>query len=350
MLFMELFKINNEDTKTRIEIFDFFKGGSVLLVLLHHVGIPGGKYILAFHMPLFFILSGYIYEHTKTIENKTSFLFFRQKAEKILIPYLGFEFINLLLSLILVAEKINLLKAFISIFFCINSNEYMGISLRLWFLPCIFVSEIWFYWIVKFIGEKKVRYFIPLFFFLASRMLNLVMTFRLPFTLDISLMATGFILCGYYLCPIVKKIEKTISIRLSRFMFVMCFVFFGISAYLNERLLMYIDEYGNYFLAIISALTGSYLFLWTLKRIYKEIRNGKIYNYILFLGRNSLLFFPIHLILLFVTEKIIKRMGLNMWWIKLIIVGIVCIPVINFVRIYLPFLSGQRVCRNKEKA
>ena len=32
----------------------------MMLVLLHHCGVPGKEYILAFHMPFFFFLSGMV--------------------------------------------------------------------------------------------------------------------------------------------------------------------------------------------------------------------------------------------------------------------------------------------------
>ena len=43
----------------RVELIDFLRGGAMILVLLHHSGFPLGKWILAFHMPFFFMLSGY---------------------------------------------------------------------------------------------------------------------------------------------------------------------------------------------------------------------------------------------------------------------------------------------------
>ena len=48
----------------RIEYIDYFKGGAILLVLLHHCGILS-SYILAFHMQLFFFFTGLLYGNKK---------------------------------------------------------------------------------------------------------------------------------------------------------------------------------------------------------------------------------------------------------------------------------------------
>lgn len=47
------------DGRQRDALVDFLRGAAMLLVLLHHSGCPLGPYILAFHMPHFFVLSGY---------------------------------------------------------------------------------------------------------------------------------------------------------------------------------------------------------------------------------------------------------------------------------------------------
>jgi hypothetical protein len=66
-LFKRYFCISGDYSK-RIEVFDFYRGLAVLLVLIQHAGIPYGKIILAFHMPLFFVLSGYMQYETGSCE------------------------------------------------------------------------------------------------------------------------------------------------------------------------------------------------------------------------------------------------------------------------------------------
>ena len=71
------------NNKQRIEWIDMAKGYGIILVILGHCDIPlFTDYIYAFHIPLFFFLSGYVY----TI--KDSFVIFSyNKVRKMIIPY-----------------------------------------------------------------------------------------------------------------------------------------------------------------------------------------------------------------------------------------------------------------------
>ena len=54
-----LFHIKSNGVSSRIAYLDFIRGIIILLVLYHHSDAPYGRYILQFHMPALFILSGY---------------------------------------------------------------------------------------------------------------------------------------------------------------------------------------------------------------------------------------------------------------------------------------------------
>lgn len=45
----------------RNEEIELIRGAAMILVFIHHAGFPLGHYILGFHMPFFFLLSGYLY-------------------------------------------------------------------------------------------------------------------------------------------------------------------------------------------------------------------------------------------------------------------------------------------------
>lgn len=62
--------------KRRIEWIDQLRGMAVILVILHHAGLRGfGRFILAFHMPLFFFISGLLFDLTNA-EQYSCKLFF----------------------------------------------------------------------------------------------------------------------------------------------------------------------------------------------------------------------------------------------------------------------------------
>ena len=97
----------------RVHYLDYAKGIAIILVVLGHIFSEGNikTYIYSFHMPLFFIISGYLFNYS----NLNSFKeFIYKRINGILIPYCTFSIINilgyyLLSRLSLIALKTNLL-------------------------------------------------------------------------------------------------------------------------------------------------------------------------------------------------------------------------------------------------
>lgn len=92
---IRLFRVKSNVIEGRIQILDYIRGMAILLVLLHHSGVPGGDWILAFYMPLLFFISGYT-DFLRKREWK--FLdYIRTRFMRLMVPYFLFELANLLL-------------------------------------------------------------------------------------------------------------------------------------------------------------------------------------------------------------------------------------------------------------
>lgn len=91
--------------KRHFDEIDIVKGIAILFVLWHHsfikfpiymLDIPWCKYAMAIHgtfyLNVFFLVSGYLFAHSKP---RTFTENFKKKASRLLIPYLGYEAINL---------------------------------------------------------------------------------------------------------------------------------------------------------------------------------------------------------------------------------------------------------------
>ena len=87
---------------SRFKYIDYCKGIGILLVILGHTyGIPQGMYniIYSFHMPLFFIIFGFLFDGEKY--RTTSLLSYTVKRfTDYIIPYLVFGVINLFLQIL----------------------------------------------------------------------------------------------------------------------------------------------------------------------------------------------------------------------------------------------------------
>ncbi|WP_415669093.1 acyltransferase family protein, partial [Zobellia roscoffensis] len=332
----------------RIDYLDYVRGGAIFLVLAHHSGILG-PYILAFHMPLFFVLSGYIL-NVKGRKDERFVIHFKKRFNRLIIPYLLFEALILLSSIILHygfkalqledVYHIEIGYAVRDILLCLESPRYIGAINLLWFFPCLFVADLLFFFVKRLINrlfkEGEVHAFPYFIIFVALALLsyleNKFVHIRLPFTLDTSLMATSFIALGYASRKLVDKIyNQTKSFQLGYVIFGLVGVIFSVK--MNTGLfLMFVNDYGNYFYAMLGAVSGV-LFFFSLIFLLEKIlpKSGLVY-----LSINSLIFFPIHLLILTFMNKIFTYLNIsvNEWslpYIRVILTVLFMIPCIYII-------------------
>jgi fucose 4-O-acetylase-like acetyltransferase len=112
----------------RLQWLDTAKGITILLMVLGHTSIPSvlSNFIWAFHMPLFFIASGWT-----TNWEKTDFIgFTKSKIRTLLVPFLVYSLVVLLMQIP---------QGWVDL----NHWIYNGwISYALWFIPVLFLASL----------------------------------------------------------------------------------------------------------------------------------------------------------------------------------------------------------------
>ena len=110
-----------------------------------HLVNPIHREIFLFHMPLFFLLSGYFFS---TEKGWTTFI--KDKIRKLIYPFCCFYFLSFLFRLCI--EKGNLYESFCVGIYDEVSRQFISINTPLWFLLALF--EIF---IISFLTEKYVK-------------------------------------------------------------------------------------------------------------------------------------------------------------------------------------------------
>ena len=174
-----------KETK-RLDEIDILKSIGIILMIMGHTGF--GKifdyYIHSFHMPMFYIISGFLYKNSQLPFKD----FLKKKSKSLLIPYIIFAFFHLISWYILcfiVGRDLSIVNL-ISIFTFNTDN--MPISGALWFLTSLFFVDIIYYFINR-INDKKFK----LLTVVIISMIGCIIPryFRLPWALDTSLMGIG---------------------------------------------------------------------------------------------------------------------------------------------------------------
>ena len=291
----------------RIEWIDIAKGIGIILVVIGHISQIEvlNDIIYSFHMPLFFIISGYLY---KRKENFT-----KGKFKKILIPYLAFSIISFIYWVFIErkirGQDISPVKMCANIFLARGGDDNYIFNVVLWFLPCLFMTENIFYMLESKLNGKTLGLIVLISSFVGY-IYTKITSVRLPFCLDIVFLAIVFFYIGYELkkwieSSITKKVNKNnliMSIQLLVCIaMVIAFSIIEDGANMNNLKIKY---YSIFFL---TAIIGSYTIYLIANMI---VRNGIKVEFLKFIGKNSLYIMcihePIKRIVLVMMSKVIK--------------------------------------------
>lgn len=332
----------------RILWVDIAKGIGILLVLIGHISQNQyiNSFIYGFHMPLFFIISGYLYKNKKN--------YIRNKIKAILTPYLFFSIISFIYWYFIERnlrgqnENINILNVFSNIFIARGGNDNYIFNVALWFLPCLLVTEIIFHTIIEKIKDIRVVTIIMLLFSLLGYIYAQYDLIRLPLALDMVFVAIGFYFIGYlwrkkgeFCFKDKMKISKNkkIIIIIIGFLFMIIFSIFNIKIDINNL------KYPIYPLIYIVSITGCIVIYLISNLIIKS-------NAIQYLGTNTLIIMCIHEpikriviellhIITGISTEILRTNFIYIIIITIILI-IIIMPIIFIINKYLPFLIGRK--------
>ncbi|MDD3317209.1 MAG: acyltransferase family protein [Methanosarcina sp.] len=151
----------------RIHWIDALKGMGIMLVVFAHHSLPIAldTYIFSFHMPLFFFISGFLFDFGKYMESAS--IFIKSRFRSLIVPYFGFALLTCLFYFLLDTAfqpgvtnikffEADALYGICSILYALGPLIFYNPPL--WFLTCLFVIELLFYGFAKryYLEPKKL--------------------------------------------------------------------------------------------------------------------------------------------------------------------------------------------------
>lgn len=338
---------NISEYNVRIEWVDIAKAICMICVVITHCSYCN-NYIRAifepFFLTTFFFLSGYVYK------NKYNFKqLLIKKAKTILFPWLFFGIINIVLSQILSFNKhTSLINEIICMFLQIRGNSDV-----LWFLACLFITFIPFYFFSKHLNKSSffIAFLLSVISVLYCKYIKISTPFyennALPWHIQMVFIANFFMMLGYYYknYNIIadKYIQNKVLIILGLIYIIIIYVnliFFG-----NIVSLSCYD--ANIFIWYFLNVLGITIII----EISKRIKANKFFS---FIGSNTILIFCMHGKVLSVLESIFRHISLNNKLCNYIYLA--CIVILTFIILvvpikvvlkYFPFIIGKR--KQKER-
>lgn len=338
----------------RLDYVDVCKWLGISLVIFGHIKMPNEmlQWIYAFHMPLFFVLSGYTYRAQKV--NKD---FIIKKIKTIYVPFLLFALIfcsGEMSSWALVAYGSR------------NALNMAGTYTVLWFLPCFFVAVLVFSLLMNIGGKSKHKVWIIItgvavmlvgtkLCDMLEGMYPMIAKYGYPFNFDMALVGAVFMVAGHYFRQMIDWLNAQKQWWMLAIVAVL-FVATGFTAYLNlpeslnpacAHVEMSVGALGNWGLFFMNALFMSFALIGVSVLIDKWISKKKL---LLFISQNSLTILCIHGTILLVASNVLPKLGLVgtddmslviQGIVSYVIVIIASIPVIMLIKRFVPNLVGK---------
>lgn len=292
----------------RYNWLDALKGFAVILVIIGHLPtFPELRtYIFSFHLPLFFFISGYLFNRDKYSQTGR---FVASRIKSIVLPYFLFTITSYVIFLLVnyspSKNKFYLpyegspSKTIYSVLYASCNFEHFNSVIfngPLWFLPCLFATSIIFYFLFRTFNRSLSSFIVAtLIISLAGYYSINYLPQALPWSIDIALSAVTFYSAGYlfrnYFEDRFFKIAKKIIIPL------ILISLSSITLKVTDMNLWQFNE--NYFTFYLIAFSGILSYMY----IFNKIESSRFLEYY---GKNSLIVFSLHVPIFWIIDDILK--------------------------------------------
>ena len=259
-----------EQHGTRIAWIDCARGIAMLLVVFGHcyMGLeePVNKFILAFHMPVFFFLSGMCAK-----ASRASFgVWAVKKARGLLVPQLTLAAIVFVYSVLSQGPSFDVLVK----------------SLLVWFLPTLYICMLAFYWLAKLAGRSIEAWTLAIFAVaVAAPLVDLLNIAVCPIRPETVLSGLFFFCLGHVWR--LMNFEVSFGKSATGVLAVLLFPVLLVLSQMNAPIAMYEGSYGFWPMFYFTALIGT-VWVCLLGRLFEGI------SFFAWFGQVSVIAFVLH--------------------------------------------------------
>lgn len=289
---------------------DVAKGIGLLLVVLGHLvssSSIASTIIFAFHMPLFFVIHGYLVAENKSWKKLFKNIF------STLTYYLLFSIIGLIVSVIVKEWRADLsIRSIVYQTFFVCRPEVLHVG-QIWFLISVIWAEFICFVLNKIFtgGGNKISICIILAILMALMFVinrfDLSLPYKetslpIPFQILSGIAGAFFIEIGVIIrrYKMLEKIESFhFALRIILFLILMSLC--SSIAYLNKRVNITLSEYNNVLLFVAAGILGSLAVI-----VLSSLVKGVVGKCVAYFGKNSLYGFAIHSLFIYSYAAIIS--------------------------------------------
>ena len=300
-------------------------------MIMGHIGF-GTKFdflIHAFHMPMFFFISGYLFNSKKNLELSFK-AFFIKKFKSLLIPYILFGAIHFLISIILYGFNISYLKHLL--FF---NTDGLPIAGALWFLTALFITDFVYFFINKYVKKDIFKSISVIFIFLIYYLFRKNTNIIFPLALGPAISGLALYHIGFKLKEKILNINIILLILLT---IINCILIFK-NGYVNMRM----EIYANVLLFFINSILSSIILIDFSKKLEKILNNNFISKYLQSIGKDSIIYVCLNQIVILFITSLVKYMNFPLGNYLILILSLIILYILTILitKTKLKFLIGK---------
>lgn len=293
----------------RENYIDVVRGIGIVLMILGHIPLSAqfDHFIHAFHMPMFFLISGFFFHKSSSWADAVSSI--KKKARKLLIPYVVFGAVYYFIWCVFVRNE-NPLLPLKSVVFS-NTDNHMPIGGALWFLTCMFLADTG-YRLICMIATRKVRFALAGVIGISGCYLSRL-GYSIPWGGVPAIVAIGFYGMGdfarEYWNHIKQNAKRLNGVVLPIIFLALCGLIMK-NGYINMR----IGSYGIVPLFWFNAIAFTLFMTLIMEHLCSMVNRSKtqivrllrdILNYLMFTGKESLYFLCLNQLFLWFFRNIV---------------------------------------------
>lgn len=260
---------------------DLAKAIGIILVVLAH-SLPKNtfvwKYIQQFHMPLFYIISGYLYSCKGTWMQ-----YIKKKLKTLWMPFMGCGIITIILKIIIsfiANHSLGITVKYIIKF--VFMQELAPLQGATWFLSVLLYALVAFDLLMRGIHRLIKQYEMIGIFVISIILFVIGSNISLPYYTSHILVALSYIGIGYWL----KKYEMYAE-KISILACIVAFVLIAGATQIND-VSVALNSYTYKSIFFLTGIVGSVTILAFCKKYENRINNQYIKKQCKFLGRNTI--------------------------------------------------------------
>ncbi len=286
----------NAITKQRFAYIDIAKGLGILMVVWGHV-VPHwtSAFVYTFHMPLFFFISGMLFNRSKHYSFGD---FLKARARRLIVPYLWYSVVTWGLwaafSYFRRMSMMEIITPLCQILLAKGSGQFFVFNSPLWFIPCLFAVEIMYFLISRFtcLINLLICICLTIISVLLEHFYGEQYLLLLPWNLDAAFMALPIYAAGNLLvkrkpfAQIYHLVDKHLIAAIA--IAVLCAVVVYMSLGVFPNISMGYSCYGNECVFHIRALIGITIVIIISVLLEVFLKQNSLRNFMEWCGKNSL--------------------------------------------------------------